>query len=421
MPNNVRTQNDATWVSGYAVSQADLEDLSRKIFEAVNGTTGGAYAAFPNAGWAFGGSGFKVTGPVRLTRGGKITITAGSYKLRNGTWPKISSTHADKNREIVQSTSIFHSPHPHLWSTRHPYGGVGSVALACRETASRTIERAEFYAQLRVHDGATLKNVQFWYRVALPRQHAPIAMPKFRVLAVPKDPVVQAALPLKKTTIGDGFASPELVTSAAVWYAEGQVQTFDYVCDQNHVIDVEKFHYLVHVIDEQGASTPDDDFDGIRFVERKPDVAAVGTNALTTNGDLTVDAVVVGGLFATRRVLIVDSDAVLRTGQANSKSTKNGIYNHVEAAPWTRSMDLDEPSDFTPNWIVRVGGFGEVNRLSVWQCDHPSSLQRIYPAALMSTSVDDDATRIRIRPAEPRGNYYHSIVSTFELADLRFQ
>lgn len=435
MPNHVRTHPDGVWVDGYTLLPEDWTDLERKVFWSWNGDKGGSYGPSrlrTGGAWSFGGAGLQIQGPTRLTYGGAIRGGAGAFIIRDGVWPELATTHRARNRSIVcpieswsvppiegASTSTA-PPRLYMWTRNHPYMGVGSIALACRQTHGRTIETPELYIPLRVIDGAVLSKVTLVFRVASKRAVAPIAMPRLRILRVPRDTgnVYQTVLPqpLKSSSDGRGFDFAPLATTPDAWYSEGQVQTFEYVCDQHNVIDVSKYSYVAHLIEEVGALTPDDPFDGVCFVERKPDVFVVGTNGTSLNGNQSCD----GRTTASgNRILVVDSDPTLSTGEPDpgGASAKNGIW-VAGGADWTRATDADESGDFSPNWIVRALS-GDVNMGATWQCAFPSTANRIDLQTANATSLSK--TQIRIQPAEPRGNIYHALVPTFEVSDLRFQ
>jgi hypothetical protein len=417
MPNNVRTQADGVWVDGYTPSKADWEDLERKIFGSWNGDRGGAYCAPLGAAggpYIISGDGLTVTSKVRLTYGGAIYGGSGAFVIRDGAWPQLSSTHPARTRSIVQTIDAFMTNKRYLWSRNHPYAGVGSVALAAKTTYGRQIETADLYVPLRVVDGALLTKVSLHFRVASKRRFAPLEMPKLQILRVPRDSQTNTPQPLRKTTDGLGFFSPPLVTSGDAWYNDGNPQSFDYVCDQNNIIDVANYSYVARIVEERGALTPDDEFDGIRLVERKTDVLMVGTNALTLNGNQIADGVASGTGGA--RILIVDTDAQIETGLTVADSAKNGIWT-AAAGAWVRAGDLDEQSDFTPNFIVKATS-GGINAEAVWQCQHPANTTRVD---LGTGAASDTKTQPRFVPAEPKGNIYHSLVPTFEVSDLRFQ
>lgn len=415
MANNARTQADGTWVDGYTPPASDWEDLERKVFGSWNGDKGGAYCA-PRTGdaYTFDSSGLQVTGPTRLTRGGVIYGASTAFVIRDGTWPTLGETHAGRTRRIVQPISSYQTSRNYLWSRNHAYAGVGSVALACRRTDARsTIETADLYIPLRVIDGSTLSSVDLNFRVATKRLRAPIAMPKLRIMRIPHV-TGEVPEPLKDTTDGLGFDFLPLVTTPTAWYADGAVQTFTYVCDQNNEIDVENYSYVAHLVEEQGAVTPDDEFDGVCFVERKVSayVTLTGANALT--GSINTEGT---STSAGYRILVVDSDATLATGEPEGSgySAQNGIW-IAAAGAWARATDLDEAADFTPNWII-VPSYGTVNGGAAWQCVTAATHLNLKAAAGASLAY----TGITIQPAQPKGNIYHSLVPTFEVTDLRFQ
>lgn len=423
MGNNTRTHADGTWIDGYTPPASDWEDLERKIFGSWNGDKGGAYrAAAGKDAYTITGSGLKVTGPTRLSYGGAIYGGSGAFIIGDSTWPELAVGHAARTRSIVQPIESFQTTKRYLWSRIHPYAGIGSVALACRYALNRVIETADLYIPLRVIDGSVMTKVAIHFRIAVRRTFSPIAMPKIRVLRVPRDSGDghQTTLPepLKGTTDGLGFDFTPLVTDPSVWYNDGEVQTFEYVCDQNHEIDVEKYAYVVHLIEEVGAVAVDDDFDGIRYVERKTDCFLVGPNSLTLHDDQTADGSLTTNSGA--RILIVDTDATLKTGQPDTTglSAKNGIWITGNSIDWVRATDLNAQDDFTPGWIITPTN-GGINAGCGWQCAYPSSKQKIT----LTTNVSPDITKTQpnIRPSEPQGNIYHALVPTFELTDLRFQ
>lgn len=411
MPNHARTQADGTWVDGYTVTPADWEDLERKIFGSWNGDRGGAYVG---AGHTINGSGLTLNGSARLTYGGAIYGGLNAFKIRTGHWPLLVEGHAGRTRRIVQPIIAWASNYDHLWSRNHSRAGVGSVALACRKTYGRVFETPELYVPLRVVDGSTLTTVTFRFRVASRRVQAPLAMPKFRVMRAPRDAnVFNAAVPLKSTTDGLGYASPTLVTTPDAWYLDGASQTFEYVCNQNNVIDTSLYSYYVQIVEELGYATSEDAFDGIRLVERKEDVLGLYRSTATLSGSITNENFASG--TSGSRHIVVDPNSVLDTGATDSNSAKNGIW--IDAVgSWTRADDLNEQADFTPNFIVIVTA-GVQSYRSVWQCQHPTNTSRVTLSSVASAS----ATQPRFVPAEPKGNIYHSIETLQEVSDLRFQ
>ena len=413
MPNNTRTRPDVTWVDGYTPPSADWEDLERKIFRSWNGDRGGAYS--PTGTVTFAGAGLQLPNDTRLTAGGAIRGPNTVFKIKDGTWPQLASSHRNSARKIVQPIFNYFSTAPHLWSKNHPFAGVGSVALAAKMVNAPRLEIPDLYVPLRVVDGAVLTELEVHFRVAQRRLYPPLGMPKVRIVRVPLDPANEAPEPLRATEDGTGFWSPEIVTTADAWYAGGAGQTMTYVCDKNHTIDVSKYSYMVHIIEEVGALSLADSYDGIRLVERKPDCMFA---ALTADQDFTGldNAAVEGGVaYAGIRMLMVDSDARNEVGYTDTVSTNNGIWEQ-QAADWNRAADLKTSAHFSPFWIVRVAN-GRINGGTIWQCQYPTSSNAVD----LESAAKETRTQIAITPATPRGNIYHSLVPTFAVGDLRFQ
>lgn len=424
MPNNTRTQIDAVWVDGYTPPASDWEDLERKVFGSWNGVRGGAYcspAGAAGSAYTISGSGLQVVGPTRLSRGGTIYGAASAFIIAEGTWPEIGPTHAARARRIVQPISVYSTKYPWLWTRNHPYGGVGSVALACRLTFSRLVEVSDLYVPLRVVDHATLEKCAIHFRVASRRIVAPIAMPKMRILRIPRESGSESGTvlpePLKTTADGLGFDFLPLVASPDEWYRGGAAQSFEYVCDKNNVIDVESYAYVMHLVEELGAQSPDEEFDGIRFAERKADCGYAQVNSTQDFVDLESSQNATEGDFAFSgiRMLIVDSDAQLDLGVTTIASVVNGIWIQ-DTSNWPRAQDCDTADDFSPNWIVNVIA-GKKNGTSTWQCQFPSAGQRMN----FTSTSEETRTQIQITPAQPKGNIYHALVPTFNVKDLRFQ
>lgn len=421
MPTHTRTQPDGTWVDGYVPPPADWEDLERKIFGSWNGVRGGAYC-HPNSlsdQWFMGGAGFNVTGPTRLTYGGALRGAAGTFVIRDGAWPQLAIGHAGRTRSIVQPLAVFATKRRYLWTRNHPYCGVGSVALACKPTNGRVVETSDLYLPLRVVDGATVLSVKLHFRVASRRTFAPIAMPKLRIMRVAHDSSgTNLPVPLRETADGLGYDFLPLATTPDAWYADGAAQTFEYVCDQNNVVDTSLYSYVAHLVEEVGAVSPDDDFDGVRYVERKNDVYAVTPNSVSLTGSLTVDG---ASMANGGRYLCVDTDAQIKLGEpdASGQSARNGIWLGNTGGAWTRATDADDQQDFSPNWIVKATS-GDINSSAAWQCQHPSTRTNLaITTSGVTTSLS--ATQPRIVPAEPRGNIYHAVTTVLDVPDLRFQ
>lgn len=76
MAHFVRTQSDATWISGYTPPGSDFQSLDQKTFKAVNGDEGGTWA--PSSPIIIGGQGQQLAGHNHLVlAGGRLSVQSG--------------------------------------------------------------------------------------------------------------------------------------------------------------------------------------------------------------------------------------------------------------------------------------------------------------------------------------------------------
>jgi hypothetical protein len=254
MAHEVRTQSDAVWVNGYVVPRSDWESLEGKSFRSINGVEGGCWA--PSAPIILtGGVGtiFEVTGLTQVKGFGNLELGgAAGITLADNDFPELLEGHVGREREILQSMLPYMTVGSYPWAVgvNRKYASAQPLALTLKD--SQGVESTpEFLIPLRVHDGATLDQVTFSFRVPSGRTRAPVSMPKFRVFRVDKNGVTSE---LKSVPLQDGFDSPKNPGSSDAWYAAGAAQSFTYVCDQNNVIDISIFRYFAHVVEEGGAT-----------------------------------------------------------------------------------------------------------------------------------------------------------------------
>lgn len=404
-----RTQTDSTWTNGgadgYVPTTGDWESLVAKLFAAVNGDRGGVWR--PNSQIAIAGGGLNVTGPT-LVRFGSIKTTGTSrFRLGGGAsdWPLWGTGHAKRSRQLLMP--MFQSLRGNVddWIAQlvSPFG-LRSIALSIQSTDGLTLAQPSALRRaLRVHDGATLSKVEFCFRVPQTRTSPPVATPKFRVYRVDID---GNAVCLKSTTPDangiaadtSGYASPAKPSSGVTWMANGGSQLFEYVCDQNNVIDVSQYSYWAMIIEEAGANSPvpSTSLDGVTVREQKVDVRLATTgNIAALTGAATIDG-----------ATVADGDRVLVKNQTTSSA--NGIYVVSTGGAWTRATDFDALSDLTPFCFVRVTA-GSTNVGTSWEFAGPK------PTAIGSGAIT-------FQRLTPQGNSYHTLKLYFDdIVDLRWQ
>jgi hypothetical protein len=336
-----RTQLDATWTTGnYVTLVADWQSLGAKVFAAINGDLGGAWA--PTSPIVLNGTlGVAAInfGTVLIDYGGSVTVGASATVLVSGVsggWPVFVAGHAKQSRSIQhswlerQATPLYH------WANNIVAGGVQSIACTIQSASlvatvvqgqplvggiahlagtsrslnelvsgSTSVDAPTFTSQsilqqprmllpLRVHDGARLTSATLTFGVSTPRQAGPIVAPRLRIFRADLSGNI---VPLASIAAGAderGFLPIATPTNGPAWYANGAVQTFIYPCDQNNVVDVSQYLYFAELVEEVATLKPIavTACDGVLVRERKADVdvASIGANIALT-GTYTLDGV----------------------------------------------------------------------------------------------------------------------------------
>lgn len=390
----------------YIVAPSDFQDLDSKIFKAVNGDQGGAWA--PAFQMNIGGSGINLQRVLGVDYGGSVTTQGSSfYGLGGGAndWPLFGAGHARSSRTILQSVMNAGGQKGGQWQPQLDTASIRSFAPTVAQTPT---VQPTWYVSLRVHNGATLARVTFNFRVPTPRANRPQLLPKFRVIRADTSGNRVPLASIAQGASTDGYVSPPLPTDGAGWYAGGNAQQFVYTCDQNNVIDTSLYTYFAQVIEEQAVVTYPPAYDGAVLFEQKLDVALATTPGFfgTPHGIYNVDGT---NTTTGMRVLVKDIAAFW-----------SGIWIANSAGDWTRAPDLSQQTDFSPFFFVRVSG-GNVNANTYWECTYPQSSQSV----VLSTSqagVPPNPTSLAFQRRTARGNIYHSIQTDFiNIRNMRFQ
>lgn len=404
MPNFTRTQLSGTWTGGsYTLLPADMSSLDAKQFAMVNGDLGGMWA--PSNTLDIGNAGLALTGPLQLGRAGSLATNLASgarIKLNAGEWPLLEAGHAGRIRRIAQHVA----PARTMQLGDVQFGTAGqlrTMALSIRK-GDDIVTQPEFVTPLRVHNGAMLNKVSFYFRVPVARTTAPLQAPRFRVVRLDKN--TGLTYPLKTTTDGTGYDSPTNVQDAASWYVGGAVQTFDYVPDAGTVIDTLNSAYFAQTIEERTAADKTIRPDGKLLREIKADVLAASVATSALSGAVAVDG-----------QTIPNGGAVLLKDQTNKR--ENGIWLVNTGGPWTRAGYCDDTADMTRGFLVRVviaGAAASVNGGTVWQYSTP------FPMTFSGTGFNAvGSSDIVFEPATGQGNIYYGSVAEFAVADMQWQ
>lgn len=192
-----------------------LSALAADLVNAVDGGAGGTYN--PAAPIIIGGSGID----PRIADGSNIPFkTARTRTAMASLANPYKSTNFSPNSQGSQQSSAL--------------GGSFSVILST------------------VHDGATLTGVTLYFKISTGHGALPANFPKVSVARFDAT-AAGAAVALNNTDPGTGLAISAAGTVIA-YENGGAVQSFNYVCNQNNVIDHSKHVLFLVLTDESGAN-----------------------------------------------------------------------------------------------------------------------------------------------------------------------
>lgn len=351
MANFTRTQPDITWVTGYQVTPADLQDLARKCVEGVNGNVGGVWA--PTAQIVVNGAGLHVTGTAEVRGSGKLVVATGAtITLGDNDYQDLLANHPGRKRTIWQAMAPVKPLGTDNFAVANlvPSGAVQPLASALRRSVGDIIPA--FLKELRVHNGAKLAKVRLRFRVATPHASAPAETPKVRLFRVRNSDGLVENL----SSTRDGFVSITMPKSGSAWYNAGEVQEFAIVPDQNTTINNSDYAYFAHVVEER-AGVNEYPFTLPVYEATVIDVASTAPNPLTGDLDSRGSAWPSGsvGLF---------KDETIRPN--------NGLWTSPGGAGnWTRASTLNAQSQFKNGMLFVVSSSlsasGKTNPATVWQ------------------------------------------------------
>lgn len=411
----VRGASDA-WAN---IQPAELAQLDVNIAAGINGAEGSAHS--PATPIVLTGSGLQLTGPLTIARGGSVTMTsAGGIVLDGGypswvastdfstgavitpstlngrrylcttpgesgstepTWPtaytatvqdgtvvwtclgpdgdvpKYGPGHVGRTPTVVHALAGGRPAVPGTWRVRNVDGMAQAIAPMMDISDGNGPQPARWLVPLRMHDAATVTTVSVSFRVGWPHAALPSVMPGARLLRLPSSGIPQFLTSVAAGADPSGYVYVQKPSTAAAWTGQ---QTLTLECDQNNVIDVANFTYVLELIEEQWTGGPQYPWS---LVMKQP-CACASTAALIFEATppSTVDGVTLA--FGTR---ILVKDGLLDASSA-SVGDGNGIWlAQGGTTTWIRAADFDAASDFTQAVIVPVAAGGAANGGSSWQ------------------------------------------------------
>jgi hypothetical protein len=330
------------------VLPSEFAALDAGLAAEINGVDGGCYA--PSSAIILGGSGLQLTGPLVVARGGSLmSQTAGGWSLQDGDFPQYAVGHVGRTRKWLQPCMLARVvPHAAAY-VRWTDAGLQSIAPTIDQSDGRGPLPVRMYVPIRAHNGSTLGKVTVNYRVGWPHTALPTTMPQFRVIR--KDGGGKAVTLTSSASGADanGYLAIPTPVGAAAWYQGGAAQAFVIVCDQNNVIDVSQYEYLLEITEESGLTG----WPWSLVYKKAVKYATIGSNI----GSLST-------LFAIDGALAVgEGDRVLVKDQTDP--TYNGVW-IAHAGAWHRATDFQSAADWSRGVVIPIDA-GNANGGSYWQ------------------------------------------------------
>lgn len=238
MPNAL-LRDPANWVTGKPIAQAELSALDLALATPVNGDGGGTYVqgegdtTIAGAGlWLAASADHTLAGvgTLVLTPSDKDTVHADSD------YTTLGATHAGRTRRVL--TACARARTAGGW-IQDPYS---------RNSLISTRMGAEFVLPLRVLDGARLAYAELHFFVSVGHEATPASPIRCRILRIDAN---GTATPMT-TNAMDGFTPFTAPVGIGINFDATVLRTLTVFCDTANVLDVSRYSYVAHVIEEAG-------------------------------------------------------------------------------------------------------------------------------------------------------------------------
>lgn len=255
-----RIWTDSILVRGY-ITGVELRDLDVNTYKAVDGDggswtpsspieIGGAGMVAAGRGWIMFGAGAVATtgvgAPIEFDKG----YADDYFGFGDANTMRTPSCVTELGHPVVNSPYSFNGfniSNTPRWNTVKSY-----FAYVRIPSNSATDTPIQFVCPINVYNGAYIDTATLRFTVGYVHSNVPQNLPKIRIIAVDEEGNILVLRNADSTTDPDGYQPIGAPVSGSAWYNSGAEQTFNYVCNVSHKIDVSKYSYYVDVIEENG-------------------------------------------------------------------------------------------------------------------------------------------------------------------------
>jgi hypothetical protein len=260
---SARILPDSRYVNGAVIPASYFQALDSAQFAAINADTGGTWS--PSSPITIGGAGMRASGPWSFGAAPAIEVTSGApERITHGDsdWIQLGSGHAGASRAIY--TSLGPAADTSYWTPGNaangrPWIGYQSPSHGAKvyDSASAFVGGARLAVPLRVHNGAKLTEVDFYWKCGDAHSGGmPSSVPQIRVIRLD---MFGNVAPLCQTTttsgwMGSGWLTITSATTTGAYYSGGVAQFGIYPVDAAfELVDTSQYAYVAQVIDEAGS------------------------------------------------------------------------------------------------------------------------------------------------------------------------
>lgn len=265
-----RVWTDRNLVRGVLVSGSQMDTLDANSVRILNGVDGETRVLTGMI--EIGGAGVVIAGPSLISQVHTTTDATHHIEFERGTsddYFGFADDHDGKHPQVGTPFTEFYAKDTFFTTgTSASQFGVQTLdkpPLYMPQEEIEVTEPRRFSVPLNVYNGAPSMGTVILYVTTAVHSAMPKSLPSIRVIAVDSEGNIISLRTPDIVTDENGFLKigiripylfsgfvPRTVTE---WNFGGNVQSFAYICNVNHVVDVGQYSYFMEIIDESGTDS----------------------------------------------------------------------------------------------------------------------------------------------------------------------